>query len=128
MKKGIRWRIGSGQNISVYKDNWLPRPNTFKPFSPPKMPTESVVADLIKARNQWDEDKLKKYFIQEDMEVILNIPLLKEKAADEVMWHFDKRGDYSVKSEYQLALKLKYPEASTSSGNNPRIWKALWSI
>lgn len=92
------------------------------------MPIKSVVADLIKAGNQWEEDKLKQYFIQEGIEVILNIPLPKEKAVDKVMWHFDKKEDYSVKSEYQLVLKLKYPKASTSSSNNPRIWKTLWSI
>lgn len=93
----------------MYKDNWLPRPNTFKPMSPPRMLIHTVVADLIKARNQWDEDKLNQHFIQEDLEVILNTSLLREKAKDEVMWHYDKRGEYSVKGGYQLALKLKYP-------------------
>ena len=34
IKKGFRWRVGNGRNISVYKDNWLPRPDTFKPISP----------------------------------------------------------------------------------------------
>lgn len=128
IKAGIRWRIGNGQSILMYKDNWLPRPNTFKPMSPPRMLIHTVVADLIKARNQWDEDKLNQHFIQEDLEVILNISLLREKAKDEVMWHYDKRGEYSVKSGYQLALKLKYPEASSNSGNNPRHWNTLWSL
>lgn len=128
IKAGIRWRIGNGQSILMYKDNWLPRPNTFKPMSPPRMLIHTVVADLIKARNQWDEDKLNQHFIQEDLEVILNTSLLREKAKDEVMWHYDKRGEYSVKGGYQLALKLKYPEASSSSGNNPRHRNTLWSL
>lgn len=128
IKVGIRWRIGNGQSILMYKDNWLPRPNTFKPMSPPRMLIHTVVADLIKARNQWDEDKLNQHFIQEDLEVILNTSLLREKAKDEVMWHYDKRGEYSVKGGYQLALKLKYPEASSSSGNNPRHRNTLWSL
>lgn len=73
---------------------------TFKPMSPPKMPMYTVVADLIKMENQWDEDKLKQNFIREDLKVILNIPLLREKVKDEVMWHYDKRGEYSIKSSY----------------------------
>lgn len=60
--------------------------------------------------------------------MILNTSLLREKAKDEVMWHYDKRGEYSVKSGYQLALKLKYPEASSSLGNNPRHRNTLWSL
>lgn len=91
----------------MYKDNWLLRPNTFKLMSPLRMLIYTVVANLIKARNQWDEDKLKQHFIKEDLEVILNIPLSRKKAKDEVMWHYDKRGEYYVKSGYQLALKLK---------------------
>lgn len=71
----IRWRAGNGQNILVHKDNWLPRPSTFKPMTPPRMPITTVVADLIKAGNQWDEDKLKQQFMQEDIEMILNILL-----------------------------------------------------
>lgn len=58
IKEGVRWRIGNGQNIMVYKDRWIPRLNTFKPIFPPTMPVESVVADLINAENQWDVEKL----------------------------------------------------------------------
>lgn len=128
IKVGIRWRIGNCHSVSVYKDIWLPRPVTFKPMSPPKMSMHTVVADLIKSGNQWDEDKLKQNFIQEDLDVILNIPLPREKAKDQVMWHYDKGGEYSIKSGYQLALKLRYPEASSRSGNNPRHWNTLWSL
>lgn len=128
IKAGIRWRMENDYIVLVYKDNWVPRPVAFKPMSPPKMFMHTVVADLIKSGNQRDEDKLKQNFIQEDLDVILNIPLPREKAKDQVMWHYDKRGEYFVKSGYQLALKLRYPEASSSSGNNPRHWNTLWSL
>lgn len=46
------------KKILVYKDNCLPRPDTFKPISPPTLPVDTFVADLINFENQWDEDKL----------------------------------------------------------------------
>ncbi|KAK3188794.1 hypothetical protein Dsin_028355 [Dipteronia sinensis] len=32
---GLQWRIGEGDSVLIYKDRWLPRPTTFKVFSPP---------------------------------------------------------------------------------------------
>ncbi|KAH9797396.1 putative reverse transcriptase/RNA-dependent DNA polymerase [Citrus sinensis] len=114
IKRGFRWRVGDGRKISVYKDNWLPMPDTFKPFSPLILLEDSVVVDLINEEKLWNEGKLNHHFMQDDIAVILKIPLPKDLADDEPMWHFDKRGEYSVKSGYQLALKIKFPEASNS--------------
>lgn len=52
-----------------------------------------------------------------DTTVILKIPLPKKQSKDEVLWHYDKKGDYSVKSGYQLALKIKFPEVTSNSEN-----------
>lgn len=50
IKNGARWRIKKGSNILVHKDSWLPRPDTFKPISPPTLPMETTVAKLIDVR------------------------------------------------------------------------------
>lgn len=102
----------------MYKDNWLPRPDTFKPFSPPTLPEDTDVADLINAENKWDEGKLNEHFMHEDTAVILKVPLPKEQSEAEMLWHFDKRGEYSVKSGCQLALKIKFLDATNSSEIN----------
>lgn len=114
IKRGFRWRVGNGRSISVYKNNWLQRPDTFKSFSPPILLEDLVVADLINEEKQWDEGKLNYHFMQEDIAVILKIPLPKDQVKDEPMCHFDKSREYSVKSGYKLALKIKFPEASSS--------------
>lgn len=104
----------------VYKDNWLPRLETFKPISPPSLPRDTMVAELIKNENQWDLDKLQQHFRVEDIEIIQKILLLSQYSKDEVMWHFDKKGEYSTKSGYQLALKINCPEAPSSSNNSSK--------
>lgn len=66
IKTGIRWRIGDGKKVFVYKDGWLPRPDTFKPVSPPSLPAETKVAKLMNNENQWDVSKLNQHFRNED--------------------------------------------------------------
>ena len=59
--------------------------------------------------------------MKEDMEAILKILLPSGKEEDEVLWHFDKKREYLIKSGYQLALNLNFlnePESSNSSSRN----------
>lgn len=55
LHKGSIWRIGSGEQVHIYKSNWIPRPDTLKPFSPQMLAPNSVVAYLI-CNQQWKED------------------------------------------------------------------------
>lgn len=87
-----------------------------------------MVAELIKNENQWDLDKLQQHFRVEDIEIIQKIPLPSQYSKDEVMWHFDKKGEYSTKSGYQLALKINCPKAPSSSNNSSKNWNALWAL
>lgn len=32
LHKGLRWRIGNGEQVDVYKSNWIPQHKTLKPF------------------------------------------------------------------------------------------------
>lgn len=66
--------------------------------------------------------------MHEDTEVILKLQSPNKESKDEVLWHFDKRREHLVKSEYQLALKIKLPNATNNSENNSKQWNALWSL
>ena len=124
----MRWRIGNGKKIAIFLDNWLPRPETFRPIFPPSLPVSSVVADLIKVDNQWDEIKLRQHFMDADIAEILKISLPAEKAEDEVLWHYDKRGNYSVNSGYQLALRSKFSDSTSCTEASNKYWSALWTL
>ncbi|KAH9709496.1 putative reverse transcriptase/RNA-dependent DNA polymerase [Citrus sinensis] len=128
IKKGVRWRIGDGKKVLVYKDKWIPRPATFQPISPKTLPHETVVADLIDSENKWRVDRLEQHFMKEDIEAILKILLPSGKEEDEVLWHFDKKGEYSVKSGYQLALNQNFPNEPESSNSSSRLWKIPWML
>lgn len=114
LHKGLRWRIDNGEQLCIYKSNWILEPETLKPFSPQILPSYFVVADLI-SNQQWKEDVIVQIFMKEDAERILTIPLPRVPQLDQLIWHFDKNEIYSIKSGYQIALKLKFSEVASNS-------------
>ncbi|KAK9226298.1 hypothetical protein WN943_011345 [Citrus x changshan-huyou] len=65
---------------------------------------------------------------QDDAEQIIKIPLQKQLKPDQVLWHYDKMGEYSVKSGYQLALKMKFPDKPSCSDEKQNTWNAIWYL
>ncbi|KAH9744054.1 putative reverse transcriptase/RNA-dependent DNA polymerase [Citrus sinensis] len=86
------------------------------------------VAELISPEGEWKRDWIQQHFIKEDAKIISRIPLPRHTALDELCWHYDKLGNYLVKSGYQLALKENFPSAPSSSNPDPRQWNAIWKL
>lgn len=103
MKKGIIWRVGSGEHINIWSDPWIPRNNTRKAISHKGNNLITRVRDLINPiANSWDEDLVMPTFVPEDARIILQIRI-QEHDDDFIAWHYDKRGTFSVKSAYRVA-------------------------
>ncbi|GMN49447.1 hypothetical protein TIFTF001_018610 [Ficus carica] len=61
-------------------------------------------------------------------ELVLLIPLGRTPCPDRLIWHFDPRGMYTVKSGYRTALNfVNDVESSTPSSLAP-WWKLLWHL
>lgn len=55
LAKGIRWRIGKGTKVNVFKDPWLLRPTNFKPVTiPDQNSLHMKVSELINESGDWD--------------------------------------------------------------------------
>lgn len=94
LKKGIIWRVGTGSNINIWSDPWIPRGSTRKIITQKGRNLINKVNDLIDpATNSWDEGLVKQTFLPEDAEVILKIPI-QEHMEDFIAWHFDKKDVY----------------------------------
>lgn len=67
---------------------------------------------------------------EEEAEMILRILLPRKSQMDEVIWNYDTRGHFSVKSVYYLGLALKSnKECSSSSLDRQKLgWKKVWKI
>ena len=74
----------------------------------PTMPYEALVLELINGENCWDENLIYMHFDKMDANVIIQISLPKSPKEDELIWHYGKSGQYSVKSVYQTTLKIRF--------------------
>ncbi|KAH9685475.1 reverse transcriptase domain-containing protein [Citrus sinensis] len=125
---GMRWRIGTGDSVKIYKSQWIPRPQTFTPISAPILDMDCAVAELIDENHKWKESLIQQHFNSEDAELISRILLPSSPKPDQILWHYDKKGNYSVKSGYQIAMRIKHPDWPSSSSSNLGQWNVIWSL
>ncbi|KAL0410572.1 UNVERIFIED_CONTAM: hypothetical protein Slati_3646900 [Sesamum latifolium] len=128
---GSRWKIGSGQQIRVWLDRWIPRPISFRVITAPNtLGLQATVSELIDERGDWDVTLIRKIFRIEDVDVILNIPVA-VGSSDLLRWHFKNHGSYSVRSGYNLMLKGAVSgilqDCSGSSSSKPARWNFVWT-
>lgn len=126
--KGLRWRIGDGKQVKVYQSGWLRRPVMFKPISPTCLPLETMVSKLIDEDHCWKDLLIRQHFHQEDATQKLKIPIPRQPRPDRVLWHYDKKGYYSIKSGYQLALQIKFPSKPSNSEEGKSAWNSIWYL
>ncbi|CAB4284327.1 unnamed protein product [Prunus armeniaca] len=136
LEAGLRWRIGNGKIVRISEDGWLPKPYAFKVLSRhPDMPHR--VMDLIDPEVRiWQRDLIQRYFTLEEAQLILPMVISWWGCPDRQIWHFIKHGRYTVKSGYDLAIKLRRNgvisrkgegECSNQSGQRCP-WKRIWAL
>ncbi len=47
LHNGLRWRVGTGEKIKIWKDRWLPNPTTFKVVSPIQILDADAMVDSL---------------------------------------------------------------------------------
>ncbi|KAH9656688.1 reverse transcriptase domain-containing protein [Citrus sinensis] len=105
------WRVGNGQKIHVHKANWIPRASTFQPIVKPSLSLDAMVSELITEANCWDEKRIYKHFDQMDADLIAKIPLPRSPREDELIWHYGKNGQFSIRIFAWRAAKNQLPSA-----------------
>ena len=108
LEEGIRWKVGCGTEIRVWKDPWLPMPHRFRPVTRNLFLENNLkVADLILDKpRRWNKDLIAVLFQPRDADLIFQIPLCAVARADRCIWHFTKSGTFSVKSAYRVGIQF----------------------
>ena len=86
LKRGLIWRVGNGRNIRVWRDNWIPRPFSFKPVSLQGRCRIRFVADLLNTNGSWKVELLQQYFLPADVIEILKIRASPRLDEDVIAW------------------------------------------
>ena len=85
-KKGVRWRIGTGESINLWANLWMPSFENTRLQSPlPESFIGTHVADLINPMTkQWDLSLLNNLFLPHEVSSIMSIPLCKNRVVDKI--------------------------------------------
>lgn len=81
----VRWRVGSGESISILGQPWLH--DDFNPYiiyDKPGIQQRNVQALFKTNRHEWDVDIIRDLFNSRDQQNILKISLTDGSSADEV--------------------------------------------
>ena len=113
--------------MHIYSNNWIPRPTKFRPISIITLLCDTVVSELINNNQSWNLTKVYHHFRKEDAYQIVSIPLPQRPKIDQIFWHYDKKDNYSVKSGFQIAQKIKFQKLPSCSVNKQGIWKNIWA-
>jgi ribonuclease HI len=132
LNKGGLWTIGNGEQVNIWKDNWLPRQQGHKVWTTKGAANQQRVKDLIIPEIKcWNRQLISDLFLHFEAEQITQIPITNLTRPDEFSWPMTKDGSYTVRSGYQAILDWKDMASSDANGSahsqNP-IWKKLWSL
>lgn len=133
--QGLRMRIGNGFHTNIWGTPWIPEDGNFKVITPPPdNPLFPItVADLIDPTTEtWNVGTIEKYFWGIDHARILAIPIGASTSKDQLVWHYEKHGKFSVRSCYLLIRSGGSANQDTSRGSRSGAggpsWKEIWSL
>ena len=108
IRRGTRWRVGNGEKILVASAPWIPKEDTFFADDGPDFIEPHLrVCDLFEGNGRvWNIALLMELFSSRDIRAIISIPISITNKEDSFLWHFDKRGVYTVKSAYFVCMDL----------------------
>ena len=121
-----------GSNINIWRDKWLLRASGLKVTAKKNRTMIKWVSDLMMSgQRRWDENLIRHLFYPHDAEEILKLRILNLNEGDFIAWHHEKNGLFSVKSAYNLVLKLKdrkenVGKSNTAINGERRFWNIIW--
>ncbi|KAL0014096.1 hypothetical protein SO802_001165 [Lithocarpus litseifolius] len=137
IEAGSRWLIGNGRKVHIWRDRWLPSPDSFRVISPQRHNSDvEMVAQLIDSEaGTWKAELLQEVFLPHEADIIQSIPISSQMPKDSNVWAWSKNGLFTVKSAYGVSLKLLRETSSTSAMGDcsdktkaAKVWKTVWKL
>ncbi|XP_021715273.1 uncharacterized protein LOC110683240 [Chenopodium quinoa] len=127
LSEALSWKIGSGKNISILDDNWLPNVKVSFKDPIPSQARPMFVSGLFSANStSWDPSKVRSLFPQLVAMSILSLERPLKAVDDFVYWKYTQDDKFSTKSTYLHILSQHVnPPVSFIP---PSWWKRLWGL
>ncbi|XP_056697525.1 uncharacterized mitochondrial protein AtMg00310-like [Spinacia oleracea] len=100
LRKGIRWKLGNGNTINFWKDNWIGQYalSDLSGISSNHIMEDYTVSFFIDETKNWDIGKLSSVLPPETVQKIRGIPIPVNDLQDIPIWGCTNSGEFSVKS------------------------------
>ena len=109
--KGARWRVESGDAISVWNDAWLPSTAHLRIRTQvvPGFEDMKVSALIDPATKKWDSNMLHELLTTQEVELISSIPLCPNVVEDVIVWPFTPSSTYTVRLGSRFLTSAQAP-------------------
>ena len=127
LQKGLAWKIGDSKTIGIDSHKWLPNPPNFKPGADRILKVSALFNPDIR---QWDRSLIHALFHNFTRDDILRIKLGHSRSRDKLMWMETKSRTFSVKTAYQVALRLHRFVTGKNSlvSQDKQLWNKIWAL
>ncbi|KAK9984665.1 hypothetical protein SO802_034190 [Lithocarpus litseifolius] len=132
VEKGMMWRIGDGNRIRVFYDNWIPSVFPLKATArTQELIDNSMISSLIDTdTGEWIEQMIDHLISPFSAQRIKAIPLCKTRQEDCIVWPRSRDGNYTVKTSYQLLGKIENRDVASGSSQatQRQFWNSMWKL
>lgn len=106
LKEGLRWQVGYGKSIDIWRDDWIPGIESNSLSPPTSSPCVLNVSDLIHPINKiWKSDLVLSLLEPVIGKQSLSIGISKDDKEDQLVWQFNRDWTYFVRSDYLVESK-----------------------
>ena len=111
----------------------MPTHTTYMVISPPKLYDDFPMgfSPIDRDTRRWKVDIVRSIFLPLEVNTILNLPLSYNMPEDKIIWVGNRKGEFTVKSAYYIALKVigAEDEGESSTGDcRNALWKRMWHL
>jgi hypothetical protein len=125
VRRGLRWRVGNGTNINIWRDTWL-RNNQPYITTPMAEGKENMKVSYLSdhSTGTWNREIINQTFNPRDSSEILKLPLNLIQSPDVPTWNLSTNEIYSVQSAYFHLMEVIIDNNHLKvEGNLQRLWK-----
>ncbi|XP_016694234.1 uncharacterized protein [Gossypium hirsutum] len=129
LTQGLCWRVGKGNNISIWNDRWIPgiEPSIWQ-YSHQNGELENV-SDLIDGiHKMWKVEVVTHTFQLDIAQRILQIPLATIDSEDLLVWKGEPSGEFSVRSAYKLLQDANLDPNNLVQTDFKDFYRKLWQL
>ena len=111
IRHGTRWRVGSGHQVNIWTEPWLPNDESPWVQSPrlPEVEETTVQNLLVPGEHAWDMDILQVIFLDRNRSFILQLLLSHNIQEDRLYRRHELKGSYTIKSAYCISPPTYLP-------------------